>query len=113
MSSARGDQGSVSILVLAAAVALVLVTPFAGLASWAVATRHQLDAAADLAALAGAYDIAAPDPCASAARVADANGAQLVRCDVVDEVVTVTVEPTRPRTGMPWRVAATARATME
>ena len=113
MTSSKTDDGSVSVLVLAAGVATVLLLPLVGSVATALATQHRMATAADMAALAGALDVGTGDPCAAAQRVAQANGAELARCDVADPVVTVTVEPSTPLSGVPIHVAATARAAVE
>jgi secretion/DNA translocation related TadE-like protein len=113
MTSSRTDEGSVSVLALAAAIGLLAVVPLAGSVSAAIATKHRLDAAADLAALAAAYDVGVSDPCATAQRVASANAADVEDCVVDDPSVTVTVVPDRPLVGVPVRIASTARAALE
>lgn len=92
-------------LVLVVGVALGEVT------GWVVAHR-QAQAAADLAALAGAAEAQdGADPCAAAAAVATANGAALARCLADGSEVTVEVEVTGPRwLGQDHDFSAEARA---
>ena len=77
-----------------------------------VVAHRRAQAAADLAALAGAGTGA--DPCAAAASVAEANGARLVSCEVasahpVDLVATVRVEAP-PGLGRVLTIEGRARA---
>jgi secretion/DNA translocation related TadE-like protein len=96
VSGAAGDQGSGTVL---AAALLVVVAALASLVvgvGQVVLARHQAEAAADLAALAGAAVLLDPfadaDPCARAARVAGANLAELTECrGDVDGSLTVAV----------------------
>jgi secretion/DNA translocation related TadE-like protein len=79
----------------------------------AVISRHRAEAAADLAALAGARSVidGSSEACAHAATVAAANGAQLVHCglsgDVID--IEVAVDLRLGRIGR-WVVTGRARA---
>jgi secretion/DNA translocation related TadE-like protein len=87
------DRGSGTVLALALSL-LIGLGATAGVArGLAVAARHRANAAADLAALAGAA--AALDgpggACTEAGRVARANGGRLDRCVVTGEVVEVRV----------------------
>lgn len=78
-------------------VAAIAILVFVGTALVILTTvrtaRHQAETAADLAALAGASEIVAfgSDPCAAAATVARANGAELVSCEVNGEMIAVHV----------------------
>nr|WP_244258462.1 Rv3654c family TadE-like protein [Streptomyces sp. Tu 2975] len=74
----------------------------------AVVARHRAGAAADLAALAAADNAlrGTAKACATAGRVADAQGAQLVRCSVRGEISDVTA---MARFG-PYAPAVRARA---
>lgn len=74
----------------------------------AVAARHQAGGAADLAALAAADRAlwGAADACGTAARVARAQGAEVVRCTLRGEIVDVTA---RARFG-PYAPVVRARA---
>ncbi|MBT2402215.1 MULTISPECIES: Rv3654c family TadE-like protein [unclassified Streptomyces] len=102
------DRGSAT--VWAALVATVLGAVFGGvlLLGQAVVARHRAAAAADLAALAAAATWAhGPEAaCATALRVARAQGATLTACTLQGEVSTVTA---RAPTG-PFTPTITARA---
>ncbi|NDR53304.1 Rv3654c family TadE-like protein [Actinomyces sp. 565] len=108
------ERGSGTVMVLGIiAVALCLALGAAGLIQ-AQAAAGRARSAADLAALAGATalsSVLAPaDPCATAQRVAQANGAELGTCEIDGEDVTVMVTvPTRVL-GIPRRAGAAARA---
>jgi len=75
-----------------------------------VTAQRMAQAAADLAALAGA--IVRPDAgCAEAARIAEANGAALTQCSVISREVRVEVTVPGPRwPGRRVQVSAEARA---
>lgn len=77
-SRLRNDDGAATVWSLA----LIVVILLAGLVSAAVAVqaiaRQRLAAAADVSALAAAQAIG--EPCAAAARMAEANSAELVSC---------------------------------
>jgi secretion/DNA translocation related TadE-like protein len=91
---------------------LVLIGAALGVVSAMVVAHRSAQAAADLAALAGA-DAAAQgaDPCSAAARVAVANGARLDGCAAGSREVTVEVTVTGPRwLGQPHDLTARARA---
>ena len=81
------DRGSGTVHVLTLAMVLgVLLVAVLLLAQAGIAT-HRAGKAADLAALAAAdtaRGLVAGDPCAVAERVARANGAELVRCALVE-----------------------------
>ncbi len=88
---AAPERGSASMVTVTLAGLLVFVGGALAGASALVVDHRRAQAAADLAALAGA---AAPaDPCGAAARIAEANGARLVGCAPrgADLVVSVTV----------------------
>ncbi|SHE25482.1 Rv3654c family TadE-like protein [Actinomyces glycerinitolerans] len=108
------DRGSGTVMVLGIiAVALCLALGATGLIQ-AQAAGGRARAAADLAALAGATaltSVVAPaDPCATAQRVARANGAELAACTVDGEDVTVAVGVPTRILGVPRRADAAARA---
>jgi secretion/DNA translocation related TadE-like protein len=93
---------------------LALVAALAGMARGAaVVARHQVEAAADLAALAASGRAAHGfgDGCAVAGEVAAANGARLAECRLTGPLADVTAEKTLTagRLGR-HRVAARARA---
>ncbi|MBB3083445.1 Rv3654c family TadE-like protein [Geodermatophilus sabuli] len=79
-----GERGSATVWVVALAGALAAIGVAAVLVGSAVVGRHRATGAADLAALAAAEHAVRgrADPCAAAARVADANGARLTGCGV-------------------------------
>ncbi|MGN6613310.1 MAG: Rv3654c family TadE-like protein [Angustibacter sp.] len=90
---AAGDRGSATVLATAlVALAAVLAVLLAGLAS-AVLARHRAASAADLAALAAASTLSRSpgDACATAARVAQRNGARVSGCAAFATSVDVSV----------------------
>lgn len=97
-----GDRGAATVWAAFAACALCVVFGAVLALGQAVAARHRAGGAADLAALAAADR--APwgeaEACAVAARVATAQGAELVRCGLRGEIAEVTVRvvlgPYRP-----------------
>lgn len=93
----RGDRGAATIIVLYMGLLTVLLASVFAAAGAAVVARHRAEAAADLAALAGAARAMAGEPaaCARAGVIAAANGARLVTCrlDGWDLVVDVVVTP--------------------
>jgi secretion/DNA translocation related TadE-like protein len=111
LPAARGsdDGGSATVLVLALATATVtLAVGLAGLGA-AVAARHRAEAAADLAALAGAQALQRGEPaCDVVTRVALANGAVEVGCAVQGAEVVVRVGVDAG--GLNLRARTTARA---
>lgn len=79
----RDDRGSATVWMLALATVIVLLTMTAVTGGSAVLARHRLERAADLSALAAAQSLGtAIQPCSAAARVALANGAELVDCQL-------------------------------
>jgi len=93
MRNRSNERGSGTVLVIIAiSIVLAITAAVAALASGYQA-RHGAAAAADLAALAGAEQLRAggSDPCATARRVSDANGASLIDCSVHDWTVEVMV----------------------
>ena len=112
MRRRAGDRGAGTLLVLASGGLLLALG-----CAWAVATalvvaHRAAQAAADLAALAGARGVArGDDACADATRVAADNDARLVRCTVDGRVVDVTVQVEGPHwRGGSWRLQGRARA---
>lgn len=111
----RRDEGSATVWTLGLAVLMMAFVYSVLLVCVAVGARHRAEAAADLAALAGASAAqAGDDGCAAAARVATANVALLSRCVVgTDRTVTVEVQIVLPRALSRWSpgpTRATARA---
>jgi anti-sigma B factor antagonist len=92
----RGDRGSASLWLLVVGLLLVAAGFFAATVGAATVARHRARTAADLGALAGArWALWGPaTACAEAAAVVSANGARLVRCEVVEEDVVVAVDLT-------------------
>lgn len=90
---------------------LMLAAVSAGVVSL-VGARHQAEAAADLAALAGAQAaVDGGEPCRAAARIASANAGTLVDCSVDGDIVEVRVEVDSPRLlGTVWSLTGRARA---
>jgi secretion/DNA translocation related TadE-like protein len=92
-----GDEGSVTVWVLCAGLVIVLIAAGIAVTGAAVVARHRAQAAADLAALAGAMRAwdGESAACERAADVGTANDARLVACrlDGFDVIVTVEVAP--------------------
>lgn len=84
MGPAAGDDGSGTVLLLGLVCVVLLVTMFVGLLASAQSARGRAQAAADLAALAGASRLlpfGSGDPCELAGQTAARNGGRLVGCD--------------------------------
>ena len=109
---ARGERGSATLMVLAVTGLLMFVgLGLSGVAA-IVLTQRSAQAAADLAALAGASAaVAGTDPCDAAAAIAEANAATLAHCRIAGQVVTVAVTADGPQlTDRRYDVTAEARA---
>jgi secretion/DNA translocation related TadE-like protein len=109
------DCGSATVWALAIAVAVLALTWAALLVVGAIAARHRVESAADLAALAGAAALRdGGDGCGAATAIAVANGAAMTSCEAgSDASITVTVTLPLPPTLIRWaghQVDATARA---
>ncbi len=105
----RGEGGAATILVVAMAGVLMFVMTGLAAAGGLVTAQRRAQAAADLAALAGASRL--DEACAEAGEIAAANTAALEVCRVDGRDVTVEVSVPGPR--VPWRdvrVSAEARA---
>ena len=91
---------------------LLLVTGALGVVGAMVVDHRRAQAAADLAALAGASATARGEhECAAAGEVAERNGAHLQECSVAGQAVTVVVTVRGPRwLGQQHDLEATARA---
>jgi secretion/DNA translocation related TadE-like protein len=75
------ERGSATIWVLGLSALIMAASMVGVLRTTAVLARHQVERAADLAALAGAMRIGvSAEPCEGARRVAAANGARLASC---------------------------------
>lgn len=110
--SVRPDRGAATVLVTACLGVLMLIGCALAVVAAMVTAHRSAQAAADLAALAGA--VAArdgADPCAAAGSVAADNGADLTRCATDGADVTVEVEVPGPRwLGQTHDLSAAARA---
>lgn len=95
----RGERGAATVLVVAMAGLLLLVGAACGVVGAIVVAHRTAQAAADLAALAGAGTLAdrSGAPCTVAGEVATANGAALATCVVEGDDVVVEVTVTGPR----------------
>jgi secretion/DNA translocation related TadE-like protein len=114
-AGARGDGGGATVLVVAMAGVLMFVMVGLAAAGGLVTAQRRAQAAADLAALAGASalaEVSGPTgPCAAADRVAGRNAAVLDACTPDGPAIRVTVSVPGPH--VPWRevrVTAEARA---
>lgn len=84
------ERGSAAVLVTAPVLLLAVATLVLAVLGGVVARQRRVESGADLAALAGAAAVQrGEDGCASARAVAGANGAVLVTCSVVADVVEV------------------------
>lgn len=98
MSAGRTERGSASLLGVAMLGVLLLVGAALGVVAAMFVAHRSAQAAADLAALAGATALAdAGDACAESGRIAAANGATLTGCEVDGREVRVLVEAPGPR----------------
>lgn len=111
MSTAR-ERGAATVLVTACLGVLLLTGCALAVVAAMVAAHRTAQAAADLAALAGAVAVRdGGDPCSAAGSVASDNGARLTACAVDGDEVTVAVEAPGPRwLGQSHDLAARARA---
>lgn len=107
-----GERGSATVWVLALAGLLAVLGVAVVLVGGAVVARHRASAAADLAALAAAGRAVLADPaaCATADRIARANGADLEGCVVRPETVVEVRVRVPVRLGPLGAFAAHARA---
>ncbi len=112
MSRSGGERGAAALLALAMTAVILVVGAGLGVAGAMVVAHRRSQAAADLAALAGASASARGDPaCGSAGEIARLNGAELLACAVDGSAVTVRVRVTGPRwLGQDADLEATARA---
>ncbi len=108
----RPESGSSTVHVMTATVLALVVAVVAWQAMALVRFRHQVEAAADLAALAGSQAAAAgQDGCAAAHRVARRNGSTVVGCRLDLAVATVrTSSRQRLLWGGSWTAHGLARA---
>lgn len=110
--TARDERGAATVLVTACLGLLLLVGCALAVVAAMVTAHRTAQAAADLAALAGAAAVRdGGDPCGAAGAVAADNGGRLVRCSVAGRDVTVEVAVSGPRwLGQRHDLAAAARA---
>ena len=95
-----GEHGAASLLAVAMVGVLALLTSALGVTASLVVDHRRAQAAADLAALAGAAELGrGGDPCTVAATIAAANAAALSTCTSIGTEVVVTTTITGPR----WR----------
>ena len=108
----RDDRGAATVLAVAFLGVLVLVGAALGVVGAMVNAHRVAQAAADLAALAGAEAIGdGASPCDAASRIATANGAGITQCAVDGRDVRVEVTVTGPRwLGQQHDLVAEARA---
>ncbi len=108
----RREEGAATVLVIAMAGMLMFVVVGLSIVSGLVTAQRRAQAAADLAALAGATTAATGgDPCAQAARIAAANGARLDTCAATQgDVVVRVLVPGPTWSGRVVQVRAAARA---
>lgn len=116
-----GERGAASVLVVALIGLAVLVGLAGTFVIATVAAHRRVQAAADLAALAGAAAAqpggaggaatATGDPCDVASRIASGNGARLSGCRIVGSDVFATTTIDGPRfLGHGWELTGQARA---
>ncbi|WP_053207827.1 Rv3654c family TadE-like protein [Jiangella muralis] len=106
-----GERGAGTVLILSIVLAIMVAVQAVAVLAAGQSARHRAAAAADLAALAGANQLAlgSADPCAVAGRIADANGATLRDC-VIDGME-VEVQVRVPTTSaLPWLPGQDRRA---
>jgi len=121
MPSPRTERGSVSVVVAAAVGMALVVTMGAADVGRALLARSRAEAAADLAALAAAQELAFPsgtDPASIAGDFADRNGARLVSCSCAVGTSEAVVEVAVPVRGfllplVDREVSAVARAVVD
>ena len=107
-----GQQGSAAVLAVGLVGVLVAVTALVAALGGMVVDQRRVEAAADLAALAGAAAAQrGDDGCAAAGSVARLNTSRVTRCTAARQVVQVRVVRTgRQLFGRRFTVASTARA---
>jgi secretion/DNA translocation related TadE-like protein len=106
------DRGAVTIYAAALAMLLLMVALVIVQATNLVRMRHQVAAAADLAALAASRaSVAGGDGCRAARTIALRNGARIIRCQMDYDVATVTARArSKPWWGGSWAAEQSARA---
>ena len=108
----RDQRGSATLLAVSFLGVLLLVGAALGVVAAMVWAHRSAQAAADLAALAGAAELRqGPDPCGTAGQIADANAAALTSCTIQGHAVIVEVTVSGPRwLGQHADLTARARA---
>ena len=113
----RCQRGSGTILLAATVLVLAVIAGALTVVATYIAAAHAVRGAADLTAVSAAADqVRGQDACATARRIAGANGVHLVACRVIgdsfDFVVTVAVERTVRGwlPSLPGAIRATAHA---
>jgi secretion/DNA translocation related TadE-like protein len=108
----RDQRGAATVLVMPFVGVLALVTVVLAFHGGVLVTQRRVQAAADLAALAGAAALQrGEDGCSAASAVAGRNGARLSGCQTSGPDVVVTVERDGPAVlGRSVTVEASARA---
>lgn len=93
MTRRQVDRGSATVLAAVGAAGLLVVLVVGLQIAGASIARHRAEAAADLAALAGAAEVldGRDAACGRAGRIASANGASIQTCEVLDLDLRVTV----------------------
>ncbi|MDF1603631.1 Rv3654c family TadE-like protein [Nocardioides sp. YIM 152315] len=106
------DRGSATPFAVACLGVLVLLAAALGVVAALIHAHRQAQGAADLAALAAARAIAqGADGCGEGGRIATANGARLLSCEVSGREVRLRVEVAGPRwLGQTADLGAEARA---
>ena len=109
---AGGQRGAGSMLVLTMVGILATVALALGVMAGMVRAHRAAQSAADLGALAGATALAGGfDACLAAEVVVDANGADLLSCEVLGSEVLVRVSAPGPKWGeQVWDLDAQSRA---
>lgn len=96
-SACRSERGAATVFGLALLALLLVVAVACAVAVGALAGHRRAEAAADLAALAGAQALqAGVEPCGAATRVATDNGAALDSCTIDAPDVIVSLHVTLP-----------------
>jgi secretion/DNA translocation related TadE-like protein len=87
------DRGSATVLAAVGAAGMLVVLAVGIQIAGATIARHRAEAAADLAALAGATEVrnGREAACGRAGRIASANGASVQNCEILDLDLRVTV----------------------
>lgn len=107
----RDEDGFAVVITLALVALLLVVAVVSGALVAVVATHRRVQAAADLAALAGATAArSGADACAAAGSIADAHRSELQECVVRGRVVDVVITQVLTLGPASWDLASRARA---